>query len=148
MFESLGRGRGALNYALALVCTSVACNAVLDIEDPKLRPDGGEGGDSPVAPSGGQTNAAGGASTLGGSGAGAGGASPSEGGAGDAGDAGSGGEGGYVTLRDCETDSVRCTDKTPEVCDTSGHWVPNTAAANGDCAVLCEAGKCVECLST
>ena len=64
------------------------------------------------------------------------------------GDAGSGGEGGDVTLGDCQTDAVRCTDKTPEVCDTSGHWVPNTAAASGDCAVQCEAGKCVECLST
>lgn len=145
------RGRAALTCVVTLACASaIACDSVLDIEDPQVRPaDAGEPGSGAT---GGSTSNTGGAPTtppeggaageVGGSG-GSGGEPPLVGGA------GSGGEGGDrpITPGDCEPDSVRCTDKAPEVCDASGKWVPNVAEANGDCALLCDQGRCVECLA-
>jgi formylglycine-generating enzyme len=140
------RGRAALAGAIALVCAgAAACDSVLDIEDPKARPNDGEAGETGTA--GKANNAAGTASAIPeGGAAGEGGSSPSGGGGtGPIVTAGNGGEGGDATPRDCETDSLRCTDKAPEICDDTGHWVPNTEEAEGDCAVACNAGKCVEC---
>ncbi|HVY30635.1 MAG TPA: SUMF1/EgtB/PvdO family nonheme iron enzyme [Polyangiaceae bacterium] len=106
---------------------------MLDIEDPKLRPtpSGGNAGEAST-PEGGE----GGAPTLGGSSNTmvlAGG--------------GAGGEAGSPTPPECTDAQVQCggTDaKTPQICQ-DGHWVANTDEANGDCQVLCDAGKCLEC---
>lgn len=145
----LGRRAGWASVA-ALACVSAtACDSVLDIEDPQMRPaDAGE--PSSGATAGKASSSAGVPSTSpeGGAGGeagrgGAAGAEPVVAGA------GSGGEGGELTVtqQDCETGSVRCADKAPEVCDASGHWAPNEAEAEGDCAVQCQEGRCVACLA-
>jgi formylglycine-generating enzyme len=127
-----------LGGALFTVC-GVACDTVLDIQDPKMRPDaaGGEAGDV-AEPTGAGTH---GNVTM--PSGGEGGAEPAPV------KAGAGGEAGTPAMKECDPDAVRCgTDaaaKTPQICDKTGHWVANTDEANGDCAVLCDAGKCVEC---
>jgi formylglycine-generating enzyme required for sulfatase activity len=148
MLKSRLRWRGATTSVVALACAAaIACDSVLDIEDPKLRPaDGGEPTSEPTGGSGNPAGAptvspeGGAAGELGLGGAGVSAGSPGRG--------GEGGEGGEATTtpRDCDTDSVRCTASAPEVCDASGHWVPNRAEADGDCAVQCHEGRCVECL--
>lgn len=145
MSNSRLRARAGLACAIALVCASaVACDSVLDIQDPMMRPaDGGEpstSGGTASAAAGSATTQEGGGAGEGGVGGGAGGSDPIVAGA------GAGGEGGVVTPPDCVTDSVRCTDNTPEVCDEIGQWVPNVAEAEGACAVQCSEGRCVECL--
>jgi formylglycine-generating enzyme required for sulfatase activity len=50
--------------------------------------------------------------------------------------------------RDCVPDEVRCAgdaEKTPQVCDETGHWIQNTDEAEAECPLLCAAGRCVEC---
>jgi formylglycine-generating enzyme required for sulfatase activity len=137
-----------LSCVVALVCASaVACDSVLDIEDPVIRPPEGEGGEPT---SGGTASVTAGSATTPPEGGGAG-----EGGTGGSGGtvtviagAGSGGEGGesIVTPRDCETESRRCTGNKPETCDEFGRWVQNEAEAADECAVQCDEGRCVECL--
>lgn len=141
MSKPVAWGRAALTGAALLVCAG-ACDSVLGIEEPQDRPtDGGEAGDTP--------NVAGSKNT-----GGANGVTPSEGGAAGmpempvAGDAGSGGNGGEPPITECEPDEVRCggaAEKTPEICDETGHWVQNDAESDGDCPILCGAGKCTEC---
>jgi formylglycine-generating enzyme len=143
-------GRAVWASVAALACVSgTACDSVLDIEDPQMRPaDAGEPGFGATAGKTGSsagvpsTSPEGGVGGEGGRG-GAAGAEPVVAGA------GSGGEGGDVTVtqKDCETGSVRCAEKAPEVCDASGHWAPNEAEAEGDCAVQCQEGRCVACLA-
>ncbi|RYZ05827.1 MAG: hypothetical protein EOO73_18105 [Myxococcales bacterium] len=145
MSKSRLRGRAALSCVVALACAcAVACDSVLDIEDPMIRPPAGEGGEPSAGGTGSVT--AGSATTSEGGGAGEGG---SGGSAPMTAGAGSGGEGGdaVVTPPDCETDSVRCTGSTPEVCDEFGQWVQNETEASGECAVGCAEGRCVECLT-
>jgi formylglycine-generating enzyme required for sulfatase activity len=135
MLEPVAWGRAALTGAALLVCAG-ACDSVLGIEEPQDRPtDGGEAGEPPSG---------GGAMPSGGSG----GTTPAEGGAAGmpevlvAGDGG--GEGGQPPMPECEQDAARCggeNEKTPQVCDETGHFVENGA----ECPVLCAAGKCVEC---
>lgn len=145
--------RPALGSVLALVCAA-ACANVLDIQDPKPRPtDAGAAGET-VQPSAG-TDTGGsstGANPLTPGGAGQGGVAE-PGGAGSGGEAGAtptagaGGEGG-TPGGDCTPDEARCggdAEKTPEICDESGHWVANVDEADGDCANACLNGKCVEC---
>jgi formylglycine-generating enzyme len=138
--------------ALALACAA-ACNTVLDIEDPKMRPAvGGEAGEQAggVPASGGGFNTrmpvAGeaGAPAMAGSGG-----TSIQGGSANAGQAGeAGGGGGAAGAPECEADAVRCAgeaQKSPEICDSSGNWTPNTNEADGDCPLLCESGKCTVC---
>jgi formylglycine-generating enzyme len=140
----------ALTGLAALLCAA-ACDSVLDIEEPKMRPgEAGQGGEE--GPDTGGSNS-GSATVQGGGGAGeeggtstsgAGGSNPITGGAG-----GDGGTAGETTPKDCEYEAVRCGgehDKTPEVCDENGHWVQNTAEQPaGECEVLCTDGKCAQC---
>lgn len=125
-------GRLAVTGAL-LASGAAACDSVLDIEDPKLRPTtGGDSAQGGNTPEGGE----GGAPTLGGSHN----TQPLAG-------AGAGGEAGSPTPPECTDTEVQCggTDaKTPQICK-DGRWVPNTDEANGDCPVLCDSGKCLEC---
>lgn len=142
--------RTVLCGALVTLC-GVACDTVLDIQDPKMRPTtaGGEGGEV-TAPNGAGTSGNG----TSGNGTSGNGAMPSGGEAG-AGPgpmplmAGAGGEAGAPPLKDCEAGAVRCgteaAAKTPQICDETGHWVANSDEADGECAVLCDAGKCVDC---
>ena len=142
MRQPTRRTRALLSGALVTIC-GVACGTVLDIQDPKRRPNAaaGEGGEV-TQPSGAGTS---GNVTmpLGGDG----GTAPI------AVMAGAGGEAGTQALKDCdpEPDAIRCgtgdAEKTPQICDETGHWVTNTDQANGDCPVLCDAGKCVECVT-
>ncbi len=138
--------------SVSLSLSIAACDSVLDIDDPKLRPEAGAGGE----PSSGATDAGGsssGATTTtpqGGAGEGGSGGSSGAtdtGGAGaDAG--GAGGEGGAAVMKDCEKDAVQCggaDEKTPQICDETGHWVANTDEAEGDCAIGCLDGQCTEC---
>lgn len=146
MSKSRLRGRAGIAGAIALVCASaVACDSVLDIQDPMIRPPEGEGGE-PTSGGTAGTATAGSATTPEGGGAGEGGTNGGSGGT-DAipGGAGSGGEGG-VNPGGCKTDSVQCNGNKPERCDEFGHWVQNEAEAAGECAVQCSEGRCVECL--
>jgi sulfatase modifying factor 1 len=146
MRTALKWGRVALIGAVAMVC-AIACDSVLDIQPPKMRP--GEAG----APSGAGAPDTGGSSSVAGittNGGAAGEAlvTMTAGAAGAA--AGAGGEGGAGQPKECATDALRCagaTEKTPEICDASGHWAPNSAEANGDCPLLCAAGKCTVCVN-
>src|SRR4051812_19085062 len=124
--------------ALAAVCTA-ACDSVLDIESPKMRPSSsGEasepsagtpnsGGDSnrsatPLFADAGEPPSA----DMGGNGAG-----PDQ-----AGEAGQAGRAGQAGAADCEADAVRCAGdggQSPQICDASGHWTPNTTQASGAC---------------
>lgn len=125
-------GRLALIGALSASAIA-ACDSVLDIEDPKLRPstggDSANGGSTPEGGEGGAPAVGGSTNTMPLSGAGA------------------GGEAGSPTPPECTDTEVQCggTDqKTPEICK-DGHWIANTDESPGDCAVACEAGKCLEC---
>src|SRR6478752_1947800 len=115
----------ALVGALTLL-GAVACDAVLDIEDPKTRPDAtGEGGE-PTAAAGTSSGSKNGGNANGGSTAGSDSART------DGGAAGGGGEGGEPpAVLDCDPGTPRCTGKLPEICDESGHWVANTEEATG-----------------
>lgn len=110
-----------------------ACDSVLDIEDPKLRPNPmGEAGSGDTTPQGGE----GGAPTSGGSSN----TMPLAGG-------GEGGEAGSPTPPECMDTEVQCggaATKTPQICK-DGHWIANTDEANGDCPIACDSGKCIEC---
>jgi len=143
--------RVAVAGTLALACPA-ACDTVLDIQDPVMRPSvGGEAGEpaggvpnsggslNPTMPIGGE---AGEPSTSGTGGKG--GTDAVSGNAGQAGEAGAGG------APECAADAVRCggdAAKSPEICDASGHWTPNTNEAAGDCPLLCDAGKCTVCVN-
>src|ERR1041384_2323407 len=118
----------------------IACDSVLDIEEPTTRPNeaAGEGGEPPTTTAG---THSGGTSKGPGGEAGEGPTTPPLlGGAG--GDAGQAGAAGAPTPRDCEPGDGRCTDLAPETCDETGHWVANSDEADGNCAVSCAAGKC------
>lgn len=139
--------RGAIGSVMVAVCAA-ACADVLDIQDPKTRTnDAGAAGD--VTEPGGAGTATGGSSSgsatvPGGAGQG-GDAVP--GGAGNGAAAGAGGEGGTAT-GECEPDAARCGgdgEKSPEICDETGHWIANSGEAEGECAVACLEGKCTEC---
>src|SRR6478752_1938086 len=134
----------ALVGALTLL-GAVACDAVLDIEDPKTRPDAtGEGGE-PTAAAGTSSGSKNGGNANGGSTAGSDSARTDGGAAGEpnnmpiiagggAAGGGGGGEGGEPpSVLDCDPGTPRCTGKLPEICDESGHWVANTEEATGDC---------------
>src|SRR6187551_2404547 len=122
--------RVAIGGALVAVC-AVACDSVLDIEDPKLRP--GEAGQAGQA----GEPASAGVPGIGGS---IGNSLPLGGSAGEptidvVAGAGAGGEAGAPT-GECEPDATRCAgdaEKSPEICDETGHWVANTEEADGDC---------------
>lgn len=146
MSKPVAWGRAALTGAALLVFAN-ACDSVLGIEEPQDRPtDGGEAGDPPSAT--GNTDAGGNTSFT-----------APEGGAGtagtpeipttsDAGNSGQGGQGAQPPVPECDPDQTRCAgdnEKTPEVCDESGHWVQNDAESEGECPVLCAGGKCTEC---
>lgn len=149
MTKSRLQGRAALAGVIATVCALGACDSVLDIEDPKVRPDtSGEAGAA-----GDNSHAGKAAGTAGSS---DGNRTPGDGGAGGEagtstvppitlGGAGSGGEGGEAPQGECTPKAARCTDKAPEICDETGHWVHNAAESAGDCSVLCDTGKCVQC---
>jgi formylglycine-generating enzyme len=121
---------------------AIACDSVLDIDEPSTRPEpaAGEGGEPPTPMAG--TNAGGMSKGMGGN-AGEGATTPLLGGA--AGQAGESGAAGAPTPKDCEPGDRRCTELAPEICDETGHWVANTDEADGNCAELCVAGKCAEC---
>lgn len=132
-------GRVALTGAVVAVCT-VACQSVLDIDEPKPLAEAGAAGE------GGSSSTATGGSTSGGAPnpglAGEGGQSISV-----SGSAGAGGDGGAIITPECEDNELRCsgdTDKTPQIC-VDGRWSQNTEEAAGDCDVLCDSGRCVEC---
>lgn len=152
MHNSSSWARLAIGSVSLSLCIA-ACDTVLDIEEPQRRPgDAGAAGE----PTSGATNAGGssggststmpqgGAGDGGGGGSSGSGAAAGEGGA----SAGAGGEGGAPVMKDCEKDAVQCggdAQKTPQICDETGHWVANTNEAAGDCAIGCLAGKCTEC---
>jgi sulfatase modifying factor 1 len=153
--------RLAIGGVTVTLCAA-ACADVLDIQDPKTRNEagaagepadpntagtatggGGTSGNNPIetggAGQGGNDDVPGGA----GAGAGAGGGGAGAG----AGGGGAGGEGGTAT-GECTPNEARCggdAEKTPEVCDGSGHWIANTGEADGDCSNACLDGKCTEC---
>jgi sulfatase modifying factor 1 len=138
MLKPVAWGRAALTGAALLVCAG-ACDSVLGIEEPQDRPtDGGEAGEPPSVAG---TKNMGGSSGL---------TTPEGGAAGTpeitvVGEAGGGG-GGAPPMPQCEVDDVRCGgdgEKTPEVCDETGHWVQNEV----ECQEFCNAGTCVACLA-
>lgn len=150
MYTSTSWARLAIG-SVTLTLSIAACDSVLDIDDPKLRPEAGAGGE----PSGGATDAGGSSSgstatPQGGAGEGGGsGATDTAGAGADAG--GAGGEGGAAVMKECDEDAVQCggaEGKTPQICDETGHWLSNTDEAEGDCPILCTTGKCVECEDT
>jgi sulfatase modifying factor 1 len=116
-----------------LAAGAAACDSVLDIEDPKLRPsqtgDAGSGGNMPEGGEGGAPTAGGSTNTM-----------PLAG-------ANDGGQAGSPTPPECTETKVQCGGaglKTPQICK-DGHWIANADEANGDCLVACDAGKCLEC---
>jgi len=147
--------RVVLTGALAVAC-AIACDTVLDIQDPTMRPSGssGEAGEQTGgAPNSGGTNTVSklpvggeaGTPTVSGGNAGMGGVSGAANTSGSAGEAGQAGAGGAP---ECTPDAVRCagtTEKSPEICDATSHWTANTTEAVGDCPVLCANGKCTVC---
>ncbi len=137
---------GSVTFTLSIA----ACDSVLDIEDPKMRPEAGAAGEPTTGATDAGGSSSGSSSTSPIGGAGEGGSSsgssgtPNEGGAG----AGAGGEGGTAVMKDCEKDAVQCggdAQKTPQICDETGHFIANTIEATGDCEFGCLAGKCTEC---
>jgi formylglycine-generating enzyme len=133
--------------SVSLSLSIAACDSVLDIEDPKTRPsEAGAAGEPTTGATDAGGSSSGSTSTTpqGGAGEGGGGGALNEGGAG----AGAGGEGGAPLMKDCVKDAVQCggaDGKTPQICDDTGHWIANTNEAEGDCPILCAAGKCTEC---
>ncbi len=130
---------------VTVAACAAACADVLDIEDPRARPN--DAGAAGVA----EPNGAG--TTQGGSGAALGGGGPGGdavlGGAGAGAAAGEGGDGGTPT-GGCTPDEVRCSgpaEKFPEICDQTGNWTANLGEAPSECAVNCFDGKCTECLN-
>jgi sulfatase modifying factor 1 len=147
MQQSLRLSRVVLTGA-ALAVLALACDSVLDIDDPKMRP--GDAGASGAPDDTGGTSSGGSATPKGGDA----GAPPVDvGGAGtgnEAGGAGAGGQAGSGEPHECERDEIRCggdTEKTPQICDETFHFVFNNLEADADCPVLCDAGKCTECVS-
>jgi sulfatase modifying factor 1 len=143
MLKPVAWGRAALTGVALVVCVG-ACDSVLGIEEPQDRPTDG-GGEAGEPASAGGTKSSGGAS----------GVLPAEGGAAGApevlvaSNGGEGGEGGKPPMPECEPEQARCggeNEKTPEVCDETGHRVQNEAESDGECPELCDAGKCVACL--
>ena len=132
--------------AAAVATLALACDSVLDIDDPKMRP--GEAAGAGGAPDDTAGTDSGGTNTT-----------PKGGNSGEAGSdgpmiamagapGGSGGEAGTGEPAECENQALRCsgdTEETPQIC-TEGHWVFNNLEADADCPVLCDAGKCVECM--
>lgn len=141
--------RTVTSATLVALC-GVGCDTVLDIQAPKMRPNagGGEGGEAP--PPTAAIGAGAGAGTSGNVSMPSGGEGGAESVAVLAG-AGAGGEVVTPVPKDCEPDAVRCgsdaAGKTPQICDETGHWLANTDEADGDCPVLCDAGKCVDCVA-
>jgi formylglycine-generating enzyme len=129
-------GRAALSGAALVVCFS-ACDSVLGIEEPQDKPtDGGEAGEEPAVAG----KNMGGSNSL----------TPQGGAGGDPTpvDVGGAGEGGAPPMTECTTDAMRCggdNEKTPEICDKTGHWITNATEASGECASFCDAGQCTEC---
>ena len=144
MVKYVAWGRAALTGAVLLLGAG-ACDSVLGIEEPQDRPmDGGDAGETLTA---GGTKSSGGATGL---------TAPKGGAAGtpevtvatDGGGGGGGGDGGEPPMPDCEPDAARCggeTEKTPQICDETGHWAQNADESDAECPVLCDAGRCVEC---
>jgi formylglycine-generating enzyme required for sulfatase activity len=145
--------KAALAGALAWL-SAVACNSVLDIDEPMTRPDGtGEAGEPTSSVAGSTTGG-----KDGGSAGNGGTASVTEGGEGGegakttvvvmtGGDSGQAGQGGEPPAVDCEAGAPRCDELAPQICDETGHWVQNTDEADGDCEFGCAAdvGTCTEC---
>lgn len=140
--------------AIALL-GAIACDSVLDIEEPKTRTDEGTGaGGDPAAAKGGSAatsssgsggDASGGTNASGTAGEGV--REPAPGGSGGGGgEPGAAGNAGEPPAKDCETGARRCAELAPEICDESGRWVQNADEAGDNCPVLCSAGACVECL--
>jgi formylglycine-generating enzyme required for sulfatase activity len=132
---------------------AVACDSVLDIDDPVIRP--GDAGAAGEPSNGGSTGNTGNTSSGGthitpqGGEAGESGKRPISGGGSSplTPEGGAGGEAGAPPLPECEEDAVQCAGadlKTPQICK-DGHWTQNTLQSDGDCAVLCAAGECTEC---
>jgi len=131
---------------------AIACDSVLDIDEPKPRPDepSGDAGEAATPSAGSSSGGTAGSGTLGGGaagtaaghGGGGGGAALPLGGAG--GDP-AGGTAGEPPAAECTSGDQRCRELNPEICDASGQWVPNAAEADGECPALCVAGKCAEC---
>jgi len=156
--------RVVLTGALAVAC-AIACDTVLDIQDPTMRPSGGSGeageqasgapnsgGTStvsklPVGGEAGTPTVTGGMGGVGGMGA-VSGVSGSANTGGSAGQAGEAGQAGAAGAPECTPDALRCAgaaQKSPEICDATSHWTANTTEAAGDCPVLCANGKCTVC---
>jgi formylglycine-generating enzyme len=133
----------------ALLISAVACDSVLDIEEPQIRPgEAGEGGEPP-----GVAGSTSGGTPSGGTPSGGSSTSMTEGGAAGEGGApivtnageGGGGHAGEPPMLDCEPGELRCSELAPQICDESGQWTQNTVEAEGDCAVSCLVGECTEC---
>ncbi|MES1187470.1 MAG: formylglycine-generating enzyme family protein [Myxococcales bacterium] len=145
--------RAAVGSVLVAVCAA-ACADVLDIQDPKTRtPQAGAAGEDAAPSTAGTATGGGGTTndplrTTGGAGEGGDTAPGGAGaGAGAGGTAGAGGEAG-TSSTECQPDEGRCggdAQKTPQICDETGHWIANTDEADGDCATACLDGKCTEC---
>jgi len=143
--------KAALAGALAWL-SAVACNSVLDIDEPMTRPDAtGEAGE-PTSSVAGSTTGGKDSSSAGNGGT----ASVTEGGAGGegakttvvettGGDSGQAGQGGEPPAVDCDPGDLRCDDLAPQICDETGRWAQNTAEADGDCEFGCADGECAPC---
>jgi len=135
--------------SVALSASIAACDSVLDIQDPKLRPgDAGAGGEPTTGATGGGGSSSGSGGThgintpMGGAAAGDTTTTPTTAGG------GAGGEGGEPVLTECEPNARNCggaDGRTPQICDQTGHWGANTLEASGDCPNACLDGKCAEC---
>jgi formylglycine-generating enzyme len=142
MYTSTSWARLAIG-SVTLTLSIAACDSVLDIDDPKLRPEAGAGGESASGADAGGSSSGSSSTPIGGAGEGGSGGTPSEGGA------GAGGEGGTAVMKDCQKDAVQCggaDGKTPQICNEKGLWVGNTSEAAGACEFACSAGKCTECV--
>jgi sulfatase modifying factor 1 len=145
MQQSLRLSRVVFTGA-ALAVLALACDSVLDIDDPKLRP--GEAGASGAPDEAAGTSSGGSATPKGGE---AGTPPVAVGGAGVGDDpGGAGGQAGTGEPHECEKDEIRCggdASKTPQICDETFHFAFNNLEADADCPVLCDAGKCTECVN-
>jgi formylglycine-generating enzyme required for sulfatase activity len=137
--------KAALAGALALL-SAVACDSVLDIDEPTSRPDGtGDAGETSSPVAGSNSGGDGGSATITEGGAGGEGATPTV--MVMSGESGQAGQGGEPPVFACDPGEARCDDLAPQVCDETGHWAQNTDEAEGDCDFGCAAdfGKCTEC---